>query len=284
MLMSTPAITKWYAIVCLSTWGVIFFPQFRYAGRTTFNESIDTEPGVRASVPAEAVSLQPAPLPAPPTRFDVRPKGIDVSFRPSRAGLQEHGGRPPTPRAFSCVASETRAPVLYKNCRSAYSVRVVSCGPALQHDGQISDWLWRRLFRLNGPDMTAPSDMNRIAAPYEACKRADSQLSDAGRGATSVFLQMSGQVTGFLELGANERQKQLKSIPVAVLARLPRNVLLGCGEKRSRRRPLAIRCHRGRGRDKSIGSSRCTSAPCLYQALAGVWRSCDVEGTEIVLP
>ena len=80
--------------------------------------------------------------------------------------------------------------------------------------------------------MTAPSDMSRIAAPYEACKRADSRqpLVAGLRGATSVFLQMSEElqhqtggdvadeeaVIGFLELGANERQKQLKSIPVAL--------------------------------------------------------------------
>ena len=31
--------------------------QFRHAGRTTFNESIDTEPGVRSSVPAEEYGI-----------------------------------------------------------------------------------------------------------------------------------------------------------------------------------------------------------------------------------
>ena len=54
VLMSTPASTRWQAVVCRITCGVIVLPPSgRHAGRTTLDEAIDAEAGKGVPQPAD---------------------------------------------------------------------------------------------------------------------------------------------------------------------------------------------------------------------------------------
>ena len=203
VLMSTPARTRWQAVVCRITCGVIVLPASSGTpSRAALDQAIDPEAGKGGSEPADEHGIIDRATEdfVCQDAFGFRPQWALTRL----AALSVQGGKIVTaiPAPDLQIAhpqfsrlGDTRSGVVEKEQQRVFAA--ASLGPAVGHGehglhfrpGQPSDRERHGFLRRDGPDMAAPFDMGRIPATDEAGKCPDGgKPLIAGSGRTSALL------------------------------------------------------------------------------------------------